>query len=121
MSSRDSLYAVVHALFHEAFGQPHNLQGGGEQWTLQSDQSNTNAIHVVLNGTPDRPGVWVFDPHDGCNGVENTPIAEQREISDLIRHIQKRLNSVNEGRRRVSGTLTHARQARNEPGASEAR
>src|SRR5436189_4334675 len=35
MSSRDSLYTVVHTLFHEAFGQPHAMEGGGQQWKLR--------------------------------------------------------------------------------------
>jgi hypothetical protein len=98
MSYPDSLYDVVHAQFHEAFGQPHNVQGGGEQWTLEPTIKYRNSIHVVLNGTPDRPGVWIFDPHDHHNGVENTPIVEHRDIGDLIKLIQGRLDFANRGR-----------------------
>lgn len=92
MPPQDSLYTVVHAHFHEAFGLPHQLQGGGEQWTLQPASDFRSAIHVLLNGTPDRPGVWVFDPHDPKHGVENTAIVEARQISNLISLIQQRLD-----------------------------
>ena len=98
MSSLDSLFTMVHARFHDAFGEPHNVEGGGEQWTLEPAAKYSSAIHVLLNGTPQNPGVWVFDPHDPLNGVVNTPIAEARQIGDIISLIQERLNFANRER-----------------------
>ena len=98
MSSQNSLYRLVHAQFHEAFGQPHALQGGGEQWTLPPDPKHKNGIHVLLNGTRDQPGVWIFDPHDQHNGIQNTPITQQRQISELITLIQERLKHADRQR-----------------------
>jgi hypothetical protein len=92
MSSQDSLYSLVHAEFNQAFGPPHNVLGGGEQWTLTPDRRFGIAIHVLLNGTPDRPGVWVFDPHDHKTGIVNTPIEEARQIGELITLIQQRMD-----------------------------
>jgi len=96
MSSRDSLYTVVHTLFHEAFGQPHAMEGGGQQWTLRPKPQYSCEIHVLLNGTAEQPGVWIFDPYDPKNGVENTPIVESRQIGELITLIQGRLNLANQ-------------------------
>ena len=98
MSPSSSLYALVHSSFHEAFGQPHNLAGGGEQWTLQPAREFGSPIHVLLNGTPQRPGVWVFDPHDADTGVENTLITQSRQISEIISLIQARLDFANHPR-----------------------
>ena len=95
MSPEESLYTVVHARFHEAFGEPNNVLGGGKQWTLHPAEQFRNEIHVLLNGSPGRPGVWVFDPHDSKNGVENTRIVEPRQIGDLIALIQERLDFAN--------------------------
>jgi hypothetical protein len=94
MSASDSLYTLVHARFRHAFGPPKNAVGGGEQWTLQPNRKYANTIHVLLNGTRDGPGVWVFDPHDRVNGVKNTPIREAREIGELISLIQSRLDAA---------------------------
>jgi hypothetical protein len=95
MPPQDSLYTIVHTQFHQAFGPPQSVQGGGEQWTLNPFTKYRNRIHVLLNGTPDKPGVWIFDPHDSKNGVQNTPIVEQRQIGDLIALIQERLDFAN--------------------------
>ena len=95
MPPTDTLYTIVHAHFHEAFGQPHNLQGGGEQWTLHPAERYRSQIHVLLNGTPDKPGIWIFDPHDSKNGVVNIPIVERRQIGELVKLIQGRLDFAN--------------------------
>jgi hypothetical protein len=98
MSSDDSLYTVVHARFHEAFGTPHAVEGGGEQWTLQPTRMHSGGIHVLLNGSPWKPGVWIFDPHDRATGVENTLIVKERQIGGLIHLIQRRLRHANRER-----------------------
>ena len=98
MSSQDSLYDVVHTQFREAFGQPHNVLAGGEQWSIKPNSEFGLAIHVLLNGTPDKPGVWVFDPHDHKTGIVNTPINEARQIGELIALIQQRMDFANRGR-----------------------
>ena len=95
MTPLDSLYTLVHACFHEAFGPPQDVQGGGEQWTLHPAARYRSQIHLLLNGTPNRPGIWVFDPHDPKNGVENTPIVNRRQIGELITLIQSRLDFAN--------------------------
>jgi len=95
MPPTDPLYTIVHACFYEAFGKPQNVEGGGEQWTLQPVTQYRSQIHVLLNGTPDNPGVWVFDPHDSKNGVQNTRIVDRRQIAELIKLIQGRLNFAN--------------------------
>ena len=94
MSEQHPLYTLVHARFREAFGPPQKTQHDGEQWTLRPNRQYANSIHVLLNGTPDGPGVWVFDPHDRANGVQNTPIKTSRQISELITLIQSRLDAA---------------------------
>jgi len=106
MSSQDSLYTLVHARFHEAFGKPHHVEGGGEQWTLRPTVAYTSAIHLLLNGTPDKPGVWIFDPHDSTNGVENTHIAEQRQIDHLVQGIEGRLQHANRAEKNDGSALS---------------
>ena len=50
---------------------------------------------MLLNGTSYEPGVWVFDPHDSTNGVENTYLSEPGQVADLIEGIQRRLKHGN--------------------------
>lgn len=93
MPSLDSLYTVVHSRFHDAFGKPHAIEGGGEQWSLFPAKKWDVAVHVLLNGSPWSPGVWVFDPHDSSHeGVENTLITDERQIDDLVERIRQRLD-----------------------------
>jgi hypothetical protein len=95
MPSLDSLYTVVHSRFHDAFGKPHAVEGGGEQWTLFPAQTSKLGIHVLLNGSPWSPGVWVFDPHDAAGtGVENTLISDNNQIDDLVQRIWQRLDRI---------------------------
>ena len=115
MSPQDSLYEIVHAQFREAFGQPQALLSGGEQWTLQPSPEFKSSIHVLLNGSPERPGVWVFDPHNRSNGVQNTPITDRRQVSELITLIQGRIN-FGANRKQGDTTPPRAQDTSAEPG-----
>lgn len=105
MPPLDTLYTIVHTRFHDAFGKPHAIEGGGEQWSLFPAKNWDVAVHVLLNGSPWSPGVWVFDPHDASiEGVENTLITDERQIDDLVEGIRRRLD-----RTRMEPRLPHAR------------
>jgi hypothetical protein len=91
MSQRKSLHQITQARFHKAFGKPQNVGGRGEQWTLRPSGDYKAEIHVLLNGAPDLPAVWVFDPHV-ANSVMNTCIVQQSQIADIIKLIQSQVS-----------------------------
>ena len=73
-------------------GPPHHVEGGGQQWTLESSRPHPSVIHVLLNGTPSGPNVWIFDPADSINGVVTTSVMQERQVHELIDLILLRLN-----------------------------
>lgn len=90
MSGTDNMDALVHARFHEAFGEPQNEIGKGEHWALKP-ASDAIDIHVMVNGTTTGPSVWVFDPNDQDDGIVNTSIGHEDEIEVIINRIRERV------------------------------
>ena len=44
-----------------------------------------------MNGNPERPAVWVFDPHSRRDPVHRVAINDETELHKVINHIQDRL------------------------------
>ena len=91
MSQPNSLHTSVDARFREAFGNPHKSMGKDDHWRLQPSPAKP-PINLLLNGTRDIPALWIFDAHDGGDGVFCTSITNEGQIEDIILQIQQRLN-----------------------------
>jgi hypothetical protein len=86
-----SLHGYVDARFREAFGKPHTSMGQDDHWRLEGSASPL-PIDVLLNGTRDIPALWVFDAHDGANGVFSASITQEDQVDDLIARIEERVH-----------------------------
>jgi hypothetical protein len=84
------LHNYVHTRFRAAFGQPQNILGPDEHWSLRSSPSAL-PINVLVNGTLETPAVWVFDSHDRDDGVLKAFITRESQVDFLITQIQERV------------------------------
>ena len=90
MSFQSPLHEFLHNRFKEAFGEPHRVVDGDEQWSLKPHAFAAD-IHVLVNGSGGHPLVWVFDPHDPNDGVSHTTISDQSQVAGLIQRIEDRV------------------------------
>jgi len=83
---------LVHAKFREAFGEPISSLGGGEQWSIETF-STRSPIHVLVNGCPSGPSVWVFDPTHPVRekAASHVMIAREAELTAIIENIRARV------------------------------
>lgn len=89
-SPRSPLHAYVHSRFREAFGLPNNTIQKDDHWALQTVIVN-RPINVLVNGTPDTPACWVFDPHEVNNQVFSTSLATEDQVDSVIVLIQEKV------------------------------
>ena len=87
-SSSTPLLIYIHAMFREAFGAPSSTLALDSQWTLRS-QPDAPAIFVLVNGSYEKPAVWVFDPYTADN-VWRTSITSNGEVDRAIEEIHRR-------------------------------
>jgi hypothetical protein len=97
-----SLLRYIHARFRESFGEPGAMLIDDSQWTLRPDGS-APAIFLLVNGSAEKPAVWVFDPYDGDDNVWRTSIKAEAEVDLAIAEICRRMESA-AGSRRASTT-----------------
>jgi hypothetical protein len=89
MPEMSLLHAMVHNRFKEVFGPPDNTLGR-DHWSLKPAYPGM-FINVLVNGMPDLPAVWVFDPQDRKNGVSYTGIRDRAHLEEIVQQIQDRL------------------------------
>jgi hypothetical protein len=73
-----------------AFGEPDHLIGKDSHWALRP-QGRAVSINVLINGTPEAPVVWVFDPYDGADGACGSLVRSHRDADQVIATIRQRL------------------------------
>ena len=83
------LHLAVRARFREVFGDPHHTLGHDDHWRLESNK--TLSLNVLVNGSPEKPAVWVFEPQNRDDGVFSHLISSHEEIEAAINRIQLRL------------------------------
>ena len=93
MSEVSPLRAAVHQRFRAAFGEPHRTVGQDSHWALRS-LGYIAAINVLVDGGPEHPTVWVFDPHDPRDGVSHAHIRSEAEIDPIVARIEKRVKEA---------------------------
>ena len=86
------LLIYIHSRFREAFGAPSSMLALDSQWTLRS-QAGAPAIFVLVNGSYEKPAVWVFDPYTSDN-VWRTSIISNEEVDLAIEEIQRRTSAA---------------------------
>ena len=92
MPEAPSIQDYLRSQFREAFGQPHHTMGHDDHWKLQS--SSTLAINVLVNGSPEKPAVWIFDTHTRDNGVYSRTVVSNEQVDDVIALIKERVKSA---------------------------
>jgi hypothetical protein len=84
--------AYIHARFREVFGAPGSTLALDSQWSLRSDPA-APAIFLLVNGSYEKPAVWVFDPYASDN-VWRTSITRNEEVDEAIKEILRRTASA---------------------------
>jgi hypothetical protein len=90
MSESSSIHSLLQQRFAAVFGAPHRTVGKDSQWSL-TPRSKTAAINVLINGSPEFPAIWVFDPHDLQDGVGRFALTSKAEVDSIIAGIEQRL------------------------------
>jgi hypothetical protein len=85
-----SLSGITLSRFREAFGAPNLTMGHDYQWSLKTSPFGTD-INVLVNGTQEKPVVWIFDPNDRADGVSRSAIEDEESILVIIDHIRDRV------------------------------
>ena len=83
------LLEYIHARFREVLGDPYTTLAMDSQWSLRS-QPRAPAIFVLVNGSYEKPAVWVFDPYAAEN-VWRTSITSKEQIDDALLVIRERV------------------------------
>jgi hypothetical protein len=90
------LHEAIKEKFAAAFGPPHNIMGKDSHWSLRSLRYIA-AVNVLINGAPEQPVVWVFDPHDPRDGVTHIRIKSDTDIAEIIKAIEVRVKNAGRG------------------------
>jgi hypothetical protein len=82
------LLAYIHAKFREILGEPYTTLVLDSQWSIRSDPK-APAIFVLVNGSYEKPAVWIFDPYTAEN-VWRTSITSSEEVDRALEEIGRR-------------------------------
>src|SRR4029450_4614249 len=93
MSESPLISKIVHARFREAFGKPHRSMGKDDHWSLQPNPMKA-PIFVLVNGTTEKPAIWVVETKSKFDGVMSKTISNEDDLHDVITQIQERVKRV---------------------------
>jgi hypothetical protein len=90
------LHNVLHQRFKEVFGEPDHTLGRDDHWALKPARPDGQAIpiNVLVNGMPELPAVWVFDPNSRDDGVMRISVKDEAHLEDIIKQIQQRVKQA---------------------------
>jgi hypothetical protein len=86
------LLAYIHAKFREVLGEPYSTLALDSQWSLRSEP-RAPAIFVLVNGSYEKPAVWVFDPY-ATDNVWRTSITTEEQVDHALAIIRRRVISA---------------------------
>ncbi len=92
MSKTTPLLSHLHAKFREILGEPSTTLEMDSQWSLRSEPE-APAIFVLVNGSYEKPAVWIFDPFAAEN-VWRTSITSIPEVDAAIKVIEERVSAA---------------------------
>lgn len=86
------LLTYIHSKFREVFGEPWSTLELDSQWSLRS-HPEAPAIFILVNGSYEKPAVWIFDPYTSEN-VWRTSITSNQEVDKAIIEVQRRTKAA---------------------------
>lgn len=86
------LLEYIHSKFREVFGDPSSMLELDSQWTIRTEP-RAPAIFVLVNGSYEKPAVWIFDPYEAEN-VWRTSITSNEQVDQAIGVIRGRIKSA---------------------------
>ncbi len=92
MSKPTPLLLHLHSKFREVLGEPSSMLELDSQWSLRA-APKAPAIFVLVNGSYEKPAVWIFDPFAAEN-VWRTSITSEWEVDDALSDIQSRVRAA---------------------------
>lgn len=85
----------MYSRFREVFGSPSTMLELDSQWTLRPDSDpRAPALFLLVNGSYEKPAVWIFDPYDGGDNVWRTAVEAQSDVDKIITIIQTRVDAA---------------------------
>jgi hypothetical protein len=82
----------MYTRFREVFGTPNTMLELDSQWTLRPDSDpRAPALFLMVNGSYEKPAVWVFDPYDGGDNVWRSAVEVQTDVDKIIKMVQDRV------------------------------
>lgn len=92
MPQSSPLLDYLYTRFRTVFGEPSNMLELDSQWTLRPDSdARAPALFVMVNGSYEKPAVWIFDPYDGGDNVWRTAVEAQAQVDQIIQVITDRV------------------------------
>jgi hypothetical protein len=85
----------IHTKFREVFGEPFSTLELDSQWSLRSEPSAA-AIFLLVNGSYEKPAVWIFDPFAEEN-VWRASVTSNAEVDDAIEEIKRHTKAAKAG------------------------
>jgi hypothetical protein len=98
MSSQ--LLDYIHARFRGAFGEPYSILDRDSQWSLRADGhpaatlAGSPTVFVLVNGSHEKPAVWVFDPYDDHENVWSRAVTSEQDVDEAIERIYARIGGA---------------------------
>lgn len=89
MSKASPLLVYIHTRFREVLGEPSSMLELDSQWTIRCDPL-APAIFILVNGSYEKPAVWIFDPYAAEN-VWRTSITSLGQVDDALATIGARV------------------------------
>lgn len=88
MNTASPLLTYIHAKFREVLGEPDTVLVLDSQWSLRVSPG-APAMFVLVNGSYDKPAVWLFDPYSSEN-VWRTSITTNDQVDEALSLIRGR-------------------------------
>ncbi len=92
MPSASPLLMYIHSKFREVLGEPDTTLELDSQWSLKVGPG-APAIFILVNGSYEKPAVWVFDPYTTDN-VWRTSITSNGQVDEALDQIQGRFTAA---------------------------
>ena len=93
MPPLSEFHKVLHKRFKEVFGDPDHTLGRDDHWALKPG-GQAIPINVLVNGMPELPAVWVFDPNSRDDGVMRVSVKDEAHLDEIIEQIQERVKQA---------------------------
>ena len=92
MARSSPLLEHMYTRFRAVFGTPSSMLELDSQWTLRPNSDpRAPALFMLVNGSYDKPAVWLFDPYDGGENVWRTAVEAEADVDRIITFVEERI------------------------------